>query len=162
MSSAWARGDFTDIGHAHVAHCRWRLCWHFHMEVAGGGGGELPSCAVLPLENLSGDPAKEYFADGMTDELITDLAQIQSLRLISRTSVMHYKAARKSISQIAGDLNVDAVVEGTVLQSGNRVRISAQLIQVKNEKHLWAHSYESDLSDVLNLQQRAAQEIVEQ
>jgi tetratricopeptide (TPR) repeat protein len=75
---------------------------------------------------------------------------------------MHYKGARKSISQIAGDLNVDAVVEGTVLQSGNRVRISAQLIQVKNEKHLWAHSYESDLSDVLNLQQRAAQEIVEQ
>ena len=135
---------------------KWRGSWR------NDSGSEIRSLAVLPLDNLSGDPAQEYFADGMTDELITNLAQIQSLRLISRTSVMHYKGARKSIRQIAGDLNVDAVVEGTVLQSGNRVRISAQLIQVKNEKHLWAHSYESDVSDVLKLQQQVAKEIVEQ
>jgi TolB-like protein len=93
---------------------------------------------VLPLENLSGDKEQEYFADGMTDELITELGKIGALRVISRTSVMQYKATRKPLGDIAGKLNVDAVVEGTVLRSGNRVRISAQLVRTATEKHLWA------------------------
>jgi len=113
---------------------------------------EIHSIAVLPLENLTGDPAQEYFADGMTDALITDLAQIGSLRVISRSSAMRYKGVRKPLSEIAKELNVDAVVEGSVARSGNRVRIDAQLIQAPTDRHLWARSYERDLSDVLVLQ----------
>jgi len=109
---------------------------------------QIQSIAVLPLENLSSDPEQEYFADGMTDELITGLAKIGSLRVISRNSVMKYKGQRKPTPQIAKELNVDVVVEGTVLRSGNRVRISAQLIQANPEKHLWAESYERDLRDI--------------
>src|ERR1700721_3111139 len=97
----------------------------------------IQSLAVLPLENLSGDAAQNYFADGMTDELITDLAQISALREISRTSVMVYKGARTPLPQIARELNVDAVVEGTVLRSGDQVRITAQLIDAPSDKHLW-------------------------
>ena len=100
------------------------------------------SITVLPLENLSGDPNQDYFADGMTDELITDLGQISALRVISRTSVMQYKGARKPLPQIARQLNVDAIVEGTVMRSGGRVRITAQLIQAASDRHLWAHAYE--------------------
>jgi TolB-like protein/DNA-binding winged helix-turn-helix (wHTH) protein/Flp pilus assembly protein TadD len=117
---------------------------------------QIQSIAVLPLANLSGDPAQEYFADGMTDELITVLGQIEALRVISRTSVMLYKGVKKPLPQIARELNVGAVVEGTVLRSGNRVRISAQLIQANPEKHLWAESYERDLGDVLALQSEVA------
>src|SRR6202041_1143088 len=120
------------------------------------------SLAVLPLENLSGDPAQDYFADGMTDELITDLAQIRALRVISRTTVMEYKGARKPLPEIARELNVDAVVEGTVLRSGDQVRITAQLIEAPADKHLWAESYEGNLRDTLALQKKVARAIAEQ
>src|SRR3989454_5213563 len=122
----------------------------------------IRSLAVLPLDNLSGDASQNYFADGMTDELITDLAQISALRVISRTSVMVYKGARKPLPQIARELNVDAVVEGTVLRSGEQVRITAQLIQAPADRHLWAESYEGDLHDTLALQKKVARAIVEQ
>ena len=122
----------------------------------------IRSLAVLPLENLSGDASQNYFADGMTDELITDLAQISALRVISRTSVMVYKAARKPLPQIARELNVDAVVEGTVLRSGDQVRITAQLIEAATDKHLWSQSYEGELRDTLALQNRVASAIADQ
>jgi TolB-like protein/DNA-binding winged helix-turn-helix (wHTH) protein/Flp pilus assembly protein TadD len=122
----------------------------------------IRSLAVLPLENLSGDASQNYFADGMTDELITDLAQISALRVISRTSVMVYKGARKPLPQIARELNVDAVVEGTVLRSGDRVRITAQLIEASSDKHLWSRSYEGELRDTLALQNRVASAIADQ
>jgi TolB-like protein/DNA-binding winged helix-turn-helix (wHTH) protein/Tfp pilus assembly protein PilF len=120
------------------------------------------SLAVLPLESLSGDASQDYFADGMTDELITDLGQISALRVISRTSVMSYKRARKPLPEIARELNVDAVVEGTVLRSGSQVRITAQLIEAAADKHLWANSYEGDLRDTLALQNKVARDIAEQ
>ena len=122
----------------------------------------IRSLAVLPLENLSGDASQGYFADGMTDELITDLSQISALRVISRTSVMAYKGARKPLPQIARELNVDAVVEGTVLRSGDQVRITAQLIEASTDKHLWSQSYEGELSDTLALQNRVAGAIADQ
>jgi len=123
---------------------------------------KIKSLAVLPLENLSKDPEQEYFADGMTDELITDLAKIGSIRVISRSSVMRYKGIKKSLPEIARELNVDAVVEGTVLRSRDRVRITAQLIHAQNDRHLWAESYERDLRDVLMLQSDVAQAIAQQ
>jgi TolB-like protein/DNA-binding winged helix-turn-helix (wHTH) protein/Tfp pilus assembly protein PilF len=122
----------------------------------------IRSLAVLPLDNLSGDASQNYFADGMTDELITDLAQISALRVISRTSVMAYKGARKPLPQIARELNVDAVVEGTVLHSGGQVRITAQLIEASTDKHLWSRSYEGDFRDILALQNKVATEIADQ
>ena len=122
----------------------------------------IRSLAVLPLENLSGDVSQDYFSDGMTDELITELGQIAGLRVISRTSIMTYKGARKSIPQIAHELNVDAVVEGTVLRSGNQVRITAQLIQAEDDKHLWARSYEGELRDTFALQNEVARAIATQ
>jgi TolB-like protein/Tfp pilus assembly protein PilF len=115
--------------------------------------------AVLPLENLSQDPEQEYFADGITDELITELAKIRALRVISRTSVQQFKRVRKPLREIARRLNVDAVVEGTILRWGNRIRITAQLIDARREEHLWAESYERDLGDVLRLQAEVAQAI---
>src|SRR2546427_3733566 len=129
---------------------------------ARGGLGPIESLAVLPLEELSGSPGQDYFADGMTDELITDLAQIKALRVISRTSVMVYKGAHKSLPDIARELNVDAVVEGTVLHSGNRVRITAQLIYAATDRHLWAESYERDVRDILGLQREVAKDIVDE
>jgi TolB-like protein/Flp pilus assembly protein TadD len=122
----------------------------------------IRSLAVLPLENLSGDASQDYFADGMTDELITNLGQIGALRVISRTSVMTYKGVRKPLAQIAAELNVEAVVEGSVLRSGERVRITAQLIQVPADKHIWAQSYEGDVRDTLTVQNRVARAIAEQ
>jgi TolB-like protein/DNA-binding winged helix-turn-helix (wHTH) protein/Flp pilus assembly protein TadD len=122
----------------------------------------IRSLAVLPLENLSGDASQDYFSDGMTDELITDLAQISALRVISRTSVMVYKGARKPLPQIARELNVDAVVEGTVLRAGDQVRITAQLIDAATDKHLWSQSYEGELRNTLELQDRVARAIAEQ
>lgn len=122
----------------------------------------IRSLAVLPLENLSGDASQNYFSDGMTDELITDLAQISALRVISRTSVMVYRGARKPLPQIARELHVDAVVEGTVLRVGDRVRITAQLIDAASDKHLWSQSYEGELRDTLALQDRVARAIAEQ
>ncbi len=122
----------------------------------------IRSLAVLPLENLSGDPSQEYFADGMTDELITELARIPTLRVVSRTSAMQEKDPRKPLRQIGRELNVDAVVEGSVARSGNRVRITAQLIDVRNDKHLWAQSFEGPISDVFSLEDSVAREIASQ
>jgi len=136
------------------------VAWIVHS--ASRPSSNIRSLAVLPLENLSGDASQDYFADGMTDELITDLGQISALRVISRTSVMPYKRVRKSLPQIARELNVDAVVEGTVLRSGEQVRITAQLIQASADKHLWAESYEGDLRDTLALQKKVARAIAEQ
>ena len=118
------------------------------------------SLVVLPLENLSGDKEQEYFADGMTDELIANLAKIRSLRVISRSTAMAYKGTRKPLSEIARELNVDAVVEGTVLRVGSRVRITAELVQVATDRHLWADTYESQIGDVLALQNRVSSAIV--
>ncbi len=122
----------------------------------------IRSLAVLPFESLSSDPSQDYFADGMTDELISDLGQISALRVISRTSVMGYKRARKPLPQIARELNVDAVVEGTVLRSGDQVRITAQLIEASADKHLWSQSYEGALQDALALQNNVARAIADQ
>jgi TolB-like protein/DNA-binding winged helix-turn-helix (wHTH) protein/Flp pilus assembly protein TadD len=122
----------------------------------------IRSLAVLPLESLSSDASQDYFADGMTDELISDLGQISALRVISRTSVMAYKRARKPLPQIARELNVDAVVEGTVLRSGDQVRITAQLIEASSDKHLWSQSYEGELRDTLALQSKVARAIADQ
>jgi len=119
----------------------------------------IESLAVLPLENLSGDPEQEYFAEGMTEALITSLAKVGALRVISRTSAMRYKRTDKTVPQIARELNVDAVVEGTVQRSGGRVRISAQLLHAPTDTHLWADSYDRDLRDVLALQAELAQAI---
>lgn len=122
----------------------------------------IRSLAVLPLDNLSGDASQDYFSDGMTDELITDLAKIKALRVISRTSVMRYKGTHTPLPEIARQLNVDAIVEGSVLRSGEQVRITAQLIQVPADKHLWAESYEGNLSDTLALQNKVARAVAEQ
>ena len=123
---------------------------------------QISSLAVIPLENLSGDKAQEFFADGMTDELITDLAQNSNLRVISRTSVMRYKGTRKPLPEIAKELGVDAIVEGTMERSGNRVRVRAQLIRASDDRHLWAESFERDLPDVLALESEVASSIARQ
>jgi TolB-like protein/DNA-binding winged helix-turn-helix (wHTH) protein/Tfp pilus assembly protein PilF len=120
---------------------------------------QIHSIAVLPLENLSGDEEQEYFADGMTDALITDLGQISALRVISRQSMMHYKGTNKRLPEIAKELNVDAIVEGTVQRSGERIRITAQLLDARSDRHLWASAYERDLRDVLALQSEVAQAV---
>ena len=117
------------------------------------------SLAVLPLANLSGDPGQDFFADGMTEALITDLGKISALRVISRTSVVQYKNTKKTLPEIARELNVDVVVEGAVSRSGNHLRITANLLQASPEEHLWAESYESDVGDVLGLQAHVAQAI---
>jgi TolB-like protein/DNA-binding winged helix-turn-helix (wHTH) protein len=129
---------------------------------ADSTSAQIRSIVVLPLANLSGDPAQEYFADGMTDELTTDLAKIGALRVISRTSAMHYRGTRQPLQQIAQELKVDAVIEGSVARSGNHVRITAQLIDARNDHHLWADSYERDLSDILDVQNSVALEIARQ
>jgi TolB-like protein/DNA-binding winged helix-turn-helix (wHTH) protein/Flp pilus assembly protein TadD len=120
------------------------------------------SIAVLPLANFSGDAAQEYFADGMTDELITDLAKVSALRVVSRTSVMPYKGTKKSLPEIARELKVDGIIEGSVTRSGQRVRITAQLLYGPTDKHLWADTYERNLGDVLSLQSEVAQAIAQQ
>jgi TolB-like protein len=122
----------------------------------------IHSLVVLPLENLSGDKEQEYFADGMTDALTTDLAQIGSLRVISRTSAMQFKGSKETLPQIGRDLKVDAVVEGAVTRGENRVRVTAQLVEATTDHHLWAKTYERDLKDVLALQDEIAQDIAEQ
>jgi serine/threonine-protein kinase len=139
VSLAWWRsGHFQDSGAGHIPPTEFR------------------SLAVLPLENLSKDPEQEYFVDGMTDELITNLSKIKVLTVISRTSTMQYRGTHKRVPDIARELNVQAIVEGTVLRSGDRVRITAQLIDAHTDGHLWAESYERDLRDVLALQGEVA------
>jgi TolB-like protein/DNA-binding winged helix-turn-helix (wHTH) protein len=138
-----------------------------HLASARGTGSgalatNIQSIAVLPIENLSHDPEQEYFADGVTDALITDLGKISALRVISRQSVMRYKGSKKPLPDIARELNVDALVEGAVVHSGNRVRITAQLVRGQPERQLWAESYESDLQDVLVLQGEVARAIADE
>jgi TolB-like protein len=123
------------------------------------GRAPIRSIAVLPLDNLSGDPEQEYFADGMTEALIADLAKVGALRVISRQSVMQFKGSTTALTEIARVLDVDAVVEGSVMRSGDRVRITTQLVQAHPEQHLWAESYERDLRDILSLQRDVAREI---
>lgn len=123
--------------------------------------GSIKSLAVLPLQNL-GDSAQEYFADGMTEELTTDLSKIRALRVISRTSSMRYKGTNQALPEIARQLNVDGVIEGSVERSGERVRITAQLIYAPTDTHLWAESYERDLRDILSLQDDVARDIANQ
>ncbi len=122
---------------------------------------KIESIAVLPLENLSHDPEQEYFADGMTEALTAELAKIGALRVISRTSAMHYKGTKRHLTDIARELNVDAVVEGSVMRSGNKVRITAQLIQAATDRHLWAENYERDLGEVVTLQGEVARAIAQ-
>ena len=128
----------------------------------GATPGRIESIAVLPLENLSGDPEQEYFADGMTEALIADLAKVGSIKVISRTSVMQYKGVKKPLPEIARELGVDAVVEGSVMRSGDRVRITAQLIDAATDQHLWTESYERDLRDILALQSEVARAIAKE
>jgi TolB-like protein/DNA-binding winged helix-turn-helix (wHTH) protein len=131
-----------------------------HRLLARGIPTRIQSVAVLPFDNLTGDSAQEYFADGMTDALITELAQTQALRVISRTSAMQYKGAKRLLPQLAKELNVDAVVEGTVRRSKDRVWITAQLIDAVADRHLWAKPYERELRDVPALQTEMARDIV--
>jgi serine/threonine-protein kinase len=131
--------------------------------LVGGGssGGRIQSLAVLPLANLSGDPRQEYLADGLTDELIADLASIKSLKVISRTSAMRYKGASKPLPEIARELGVDGIVEGSVLRSNDRVRIKVELIDAARDRHLWTQSYDRDMRDVLALQSDVGRDIAE-
>ena len=119
----------------------------------------IQSLAVLPLVNLSNDAGQDYFTDGITEELTTDLGKISALRVISRTSAMQYKGTKKSLHEVARELNVDAILEGTVARSGSHVRITANLLQASPEKHLWAESYESEVGDALTVQGRLAQAV---
>jgi TolB-like protein/DNA-binding winged helix-turn-helix (wHTH) protein len=122
----------------------------------------IRSVAVLPLQNLSNDPEQEYFADGMTDELITELAQVHQLKVVSKTSIMQYKGVRRPLTQIGRELGVDAVVEGSIMRSGNRVRITAQLIRTATDRHIWAKAYEGDVKNVLSLQALVAEAITDE
>jgi TolB-like protein/DNA-binding winged helix-turn-helix (wHTH) protein/Tfp pilus assembly protein PilF len=138
------------------------LAWRWPLAerpAAALGRAPIRSLAVLPLQNLSGDAEQEYFADGMTDALIGELAHITELRVISQTSSMQYKHTRPPLAQIARELKVEALIEGTVLRSGNRVRISAQLLEAVSDRHLWAESYERNLDDILALQRDVARDI---
>ncbi|MEE9279641.1 MAG: tetratricopeptide repeat protein [Myxococcota bacterium] len=132
------------------------LCWGYRPVATQG---PIRSLAVLPLENLSGDPEQEYFADGMTEALIGDLAKISALRVISRTSVMHYKGERRPLPEIAQELGVDWVIEGTVMREADRVRITTQLIDARSDVHIWSERYDRDLSDVLALQADVARAV---
>jgi serine/threonine protein kinase/Flp pilus assembly protein TadD len=140
----------------------WKLVEVKWRRAPAAGAASIQSLAVLPLENLTGDRKQDYFADGMCDALITELSQIKKLRVISRTSVMQYKDKRESPAQIAQELGVDALVEGSVLRSDDRVRISAELVQPQTGQNLWAHSYERTVTDILALQSDVARDIVAQ
>jgi TolB-like protein/DNA-binding winged helix-turn-helix (wHTH) protein/Flp pilus assembly protein TadD len=128
----------------------------------GATPGRIESIAVLPLDNLSGDPEQDYFADAMTEALIADLAKISALKIISRTSAMRYKGSDKPLPDIARELGVDAIIEGSALRVGDRVRITAQLIEAATDQHLWAGSYERDLTDILALQREVARSIAQE
>ena len=122
----------------------------------------IRSLAVLPLANLTGDAAQEYFSDGMTDAVITNLASLPELRVTSRQSVMRYKGSAKPLAEIARELGVEGVVEGSVVRSAGRVRVTAQLIHAATDRHLWAHGYERPLEDVLVLQGELSRAIAEE
>jgi TolB-like protein/Flp pilus assembly protein TadD len=133
--------------------------WRPRMGATTGIGSPIGSLAVLPLVNLSGDAEQDYFADGITEALIANLGKIRAVKVISRTSVMQYKATKKSLPDIAQELKVDAVVEGSVLRSGDRVRVTAQLIRAATDEHLWAETYDRSLKDILALQREIARTI---
>jgi eukaryotic-like serine/threonine-protein kinase len=133
----------------------WKLGWFR----PGLRIGPIQSIAVLPLANFSGDPQQEYLADGVTEELITDLAKIASLKVISRTSAMHYKGTNETLPQIGRELNVDAVVEGSVQRVGERMKVTVQLIRTSTDEHLWAERYERDSRDVLTMEAEVARDI---
>ena len=126
-----------------------------------GAKPQFRSIAILPLENLSGDPKQDYFADGMTEELTVDLGQVSALRVTSRTSAMNYRNSKKSVPDIARELNVDGIVEGSVVREGNEVRITAQLIDAKSDHHVWARRYTRGIGSILTLQREVAQEIAD-
>lgn len=136
--------------------------WFFQMRAQRSHPVEIHSLAVLPLQNLSPDPGQDYFADGITEELITNLAQSLPLRVISRTSVMRYKQTKEPINHIARELGVEAIVEGAVARSGDRVTVTVQLIDATEDRHLWAHKYERNFEDVLALEAEVSQEVAKQ
>jgi len=144
---------------AGMAYAGWRFYEREH--VIAATEPPIRSIAVLPFENFSGDPTQDYFADGMTDELITDLAQLGSLRVTSRSSVMQYKGARVPMDQIRRELHVDAVVEGSVIRAGSSVRVNAQLIEASDDRHLWAQTFTHNEEDVAALQDDVAQAVAE-
>jgi TolB-like protein/DNA-binding winged helix-turn-helix (wHTH) protein/Tfp pilus assembly protein PilF len=134
--------------------------WHHFY--GASTGSHIRSIAVLPLQNLSGDPAQDFFADGMTEELITELSRIHSLRVISHTSVMEYKGTRKHLPQIAQELGVDGVLEGSVIRENEQVRVTVQLLDGPNDRHIWSEAYERPLHGVLNLQREVAEAVSQQ
>jgi TolB-like protein/DNA-binding winged helix-turn-helix (wHTH) protein/Tfp pilus assembly protein PilF len=154
LGAVFSTAALTAVGIAFAPALRRRL--------APAGGIPIRSLAVLPLANLTGDPAQDYFSDGMTDALITNLASLPALRVISRQSVMRYKGSAKPVPEIGRELGVEGVVEGSVVRSGGRVRISAQLIHAPTDRHLWAHSYERQIEDVLALQGELSRAIAEE
>ncbi|MFZ0213500.1 MAG: winged helix-turn-helix domain-containing protein [Candidatus Acidiferrales bacterium] len=137
------------------------LYWHRRAAKPAVAEQRIRSLAVLPFENLSGDPGQDYFADGMTDELTTDIAQLGFLRVTSRSSVMQYKGQNKPIDEIRQKLNVDAVVEGSVARSGNTVRVNAQLVDTADDRHIWAQSFERDARDIVALQDDVARAVAQ-
>jgi len=156
--AVWLAAAFAAAALAAV----WTFFAAFPRRVPPARGIPIKSLAVLPLANLTGDPAQDYFSDGMTDALITDLASWPALRVISRQSVMRYKGSAKPLPEIARELGVEGVVEGSVMRSAGRVRITAQLIHAPTDRHLWAHSYERRLEDVLALQDEVSRAIAEE
>jgi eukaryotic-like serine/threonine-protein kinase len=163
QTSQWLRRIVVAVaGLAVVIALGWLGLTLWRRLAATGGGGNIRSLAVLPLENLSHDPEQDYFADGMTDALTTEIAQIGELRVISRTSASQYKDAKKGVPEIARELKVDAVMEGSVLREGSKVRVNAELIQASPERQLWAKSYEAELQDILNLQNQVARSVAKE
>jgi TolB-like protein/DNA-binding winged helix-turn-helix (wHTH) protein/Tfp pilus assembly protein PilF len=161
-SRKWWRWPIIATTMAVAAIAAWRLIKVYEVPTRSVKNSSIQSLAVLPLRNLSADPQEEYFSDGMTDELITSLAKFPRLRVISHTSVERYKQTKESLPEIGRDLGADAIIEGTILRSGNSIRITAQLIDARSDRHLWAESYERDTRDVLLLQGEIAREIAEQ
>ena len=149
--NAWALGGLCGLVLAAIVWFGWRA--------RAVEAGPAHSLAILPMDNLSGDSGQDYFADGITQELTTELAQVRELRVISHTSVLQYRNNHKTVPEIAKELRVDAVIEGSVSRSGDRVRVAAQLIRASSDRAVWANSYERDLRDVLSLQRDIAQDI---
>src|SRR6516162_6115160 len=157
---AWIRWPVAGAALALLVFLAWLNVGSWRQRsVARAAAVPIRSIAVLPLENLSGDPAQEYFVDGMTDALVTNLAQISSLKVISRTSVMAYKGTHKRLPEIARELNVDGIVEGAVIRSGDRIRVDAQLVEAVTDRHAWAQTYERHIGEVISLQGEIARAI---
>lgn len=157
---SWRRAVLAIVGVCGVvAISGYRAVQHFNSKRAAP---TIRSLAVLPMGNFSGDPAQDYFADGMTEELITELSRIQALKVISRTSVMEYKGSKKHLPQIARELGVDGIVEGSVSREGDQVRVTVQLLDGPNDKHIWSENFQREVGGILALQQEMAQAIAQQ